>query len=260
MTKAGAFDKVGLTGKVLTITGGARGIGRASALLCASRGASVVIADLNEAQGAELVAEIKSAGGNAAFKRTDVTNEDDVQAMIDFAVSTFGGLNAAFNNAGTVTDNAPVTDFALETWQKGITINLTGVFLCVKHQLRYMLENGGGAILNTSSVSGVVGFPMQVDYVASKHGVVGVTRAAAAEVSGKGIRVNAIVPGATATPLFLEAVQAHEGLREMIEAGHPIGRVGQPEEIAEAAAWLLSDAASFVTGACINVDGGYTAQ
>lgn len=259
MSTTAAFDKVGLTGRVITITGGAAGIGKASALLCAARGAKVVIADVNESNGADVVAEIRAAGGSAAFIRTDVTNESDVRMMIDFAVSTFGGLHAAFNNAGVNLGAAPLTDVPLERWQKALAINLTGVFLCVRHQLLHMLRHGGGAIVNNASVSALVGVPMSVDYVASKHGVLGITRAAASEVSGKGVRVNAIAPGATETPLFLNAVTGQEGLREMVEAGHPIGRVAQPEEIAEIAAWLLSDAASFVTGACIAIDGGYTA-
>ncbi len=259
MTVAAAFDRVGLTGRVMTITGGSRGIGKATALLCAARGAQVVIADLDEKLGAEVVAEIREAGADAAFIQTDVTREDDVQAMIEFAVSTFGGLHAAFNNAGINMGATPLTDVPLERWQRAMAINLTGVLLCVKHQLRHMLEHGSGAIVNNASVSALVGVPMSVDYVASKHGVLGVTRAAAAEVSGKGIRVNAIAPGATETPLFLTAVQGQEGLREMVEAGHPIGRIAQPREIAEAAAWLLSDASSFVVGACIVLDGGYTA-
>ncbi|NML87569.1 SDR family oxidoreductase [Sphingobium sp. TB-6] len=259
MTTIAAFDRAGLDDRVITVTGGAAGIGKAAARLFAARGASVVIADLGEDAGAKAVAEIQAAGGRAAFIRTDVTCEEDVQAMIGFAVSTFGGLHGAFNNAGINQGPAALSDVALERWQRALAVNLTGIFLCVKHQLRYMLAHGGGVIVNNASVSALVGVVMSVDYVATKHGVLGVTRAAASEVSGKGIRVNAIAPGATETPLFLEAVKGQPGLREMVEAGHPINRIAKPEEIAETAAWLMSDAASFVTGACIAVDGGYTA-
>ncbi|ATE67253.1 SDR family NAD(P)-dependent oxidoreductase [Rhizorhabdus dicambivorans] len=255
---ATAFEKAGLAGRVITVTGGAGGIGRAAALLCASRGAQVVIADLDEAGGAQVVGEIERAGGRAAFIRTDVTIEDEVRGMVAFAVSTFGGLHGAFNNAGLMLGGTPLTDFPIDLWEKGVSINLTSVFLCVKHQLRHMLDHGGGAIVNNASASGAVGIPMAVNYVATKHGVIGVTRAAAAEVSGRGVRVNAILPGAVETPLLAEAVKA-PGVREAVIAGHPIGRISQPEEIAEAAAWLLSDASSFVTGACVTLDGGYTA-
>ncbi|MBB6123009.1 SDR family NAD(P)-dependent oxidoreductase [Sphingobium subterraneum] len=253
------FDKVGMTDRVIIVTGGTGGMGKATALLCAQRGAKVVIADLNEKAGAEIAAEIQASGGKAAFIRTDVTSEDEVVAMVDFAISTFGGLHGAFNNAGLETGIAPLHEYPLDKWEKGVAVNLTGVFLCVKHQLRHMLNNGGGSIVNTSSVSGVTGFPDMVEYVASKHGVVGITRAAAAEVSGKGIRVNVLVPGATETPMFLKLIDGNDDVRNFVAAKHPIGRVAKPSEMAEAAAWLLSDASSFVTGASINVDGGYSA-
>lgn len=254
-----AFDRVGMTGRVITITGGGGGIGSATARLCAARGASVVIADMDEELGAKIVAEIKDTGGNAAFIRTDVTSESDVQAMVDFAVSTFGGLHAAFNNAGINTPNIPLIDVSLEQWQKNIGVNQTGIFLCVKHQLQHMLENDGGAIVNNASAAGVIGSPMLVDYTAAKHGVVGITRAAASEVSGRGVRVNVIITGATETRLSADYMK-DPALAKMLMAAHPIGRIGRPGELAEAAAWLMSDASSFVTGAAIAVDGGYTAQ
>lgn len=253
------FEKVDMTGRVVVVTGGTGGMGKATALLCAERGASVVIADLNEQLGNELAAEIASAGGKAAFKRTDVSKESDVEAMVEFAVSTFGGLHAAFNNAGLETGQALLHEYPLAQWERGVAVNMTGVFLCVKHELAYMLEHGGGSIVNTSSVSGVTGFPNMVEYVASKHGVVGITRAAAAEVSDKKIRVNAIVPGATETPMFLKLIDGNDEVRDFVASKHPINRVAKPSEMAEAAAWLLSDAASFVTGACLSVDGGYSA-
>lgn len=253
------FEKVSLAERVVLITGGTGGMGKATALLCAARGARVVIADLNEQAGDALVAEIQQAGGKAAFKRTDVSDEESVQALVGFAVETFGGLHAAFNNAGLETGMAPLHEYPLEQWDKGVGVNMTGVFLCVKHQIRHMLEHGGGAIVNTSSVSGVTGFPMMVEYVASKHGVVGITRAAAAEVSDKKVRINVIVPGATETPMFLKLIDGKDDVRDFVASKHPINRVANPSEIAEAAAWLLSDASSFITGACIAVDGGYSA-
>jgi len=257
---ASGFDKVGFDGKVLTITGGTGGIGSETARLCAARGAKVVIVDIDEVKGAQLVSDIRADGGTAEFIRCDVGSDDDVRAMVAFAVSTFGRLDAAFNNAGINTGNKLLVDLPLEQWNRGLAINLTSVFLCMKHQIPVMLEQGGGAILNTSSTSGVVGNAMSPDYGAAKHGVVGITRAAAIEVSGRGVRVNALIPGGTETPILTNALGQNPSLKKVIESGHPIGRIGQPGELAEAAAWLLSDAASFVTGACIAVDGGLTAQ
>lgn len=254
------FEKVGFDGKVLTITGGTGGIGSETARLCAARGARLVIADLDEDKGASLVADIRESGGTAQFIRCDVSSDSDVQAMVAFALSTYGRLDAAFNNAGINTGNRLLVDLELEQWNRGLAVNLTSVFLCMKHQIPVMLEQGGGAILNTSSTSGVVGNAMAPDYVAAKHGVVGITRAAAIEVSGQGIRVNALIPGGIETPILMNALGQNPSLKRVIESGHPIGRIGQPGELAEAAAWLLSDAASFVTGACIAVDGGLTAQ
>lgn len=259
MKKSEAFDRVSMSGKVVTVTGGGRGIGAATARLCAARGASVVIADLDAEPGNETVADIQRDGGTAAFIQTDVTREDDVRAMVDFTVSTFGGLHASFNNAGTNLDNLIVTEVPLAQWQKNLSINLTSVFLCVKYQITHMLANGGGSIVNNSSAAGVVGMPKLVDYTAAKHGVIGITRAMAAEMSGQGIRVNAIVTGATETRLSADYMKQPD-LRAMLEGAHPIGRIGKPFELAETVSWLLSDAASFVTGSCVAVDGGYTAM
>lgn len=257
---ASGFERVGLEGRVLTITGAAGGIGSATAHLCASRGAKVVIADIDADKGGGLVEDIRSNGGTAQFIRADVTCEDDVKAMVEFAVSTFGGLDAAFNNAGINTGNSLLVDLPLEQWNRGLAVNLTSIFLCMKHQIPQMLKQGGGAILNTSSSAGAVGMAMSPDYVAAKHGVVGITRAAALEVSGQGIRVNAILPGGTETPILMNAFEQNPSLKGIVEQGHPIGRIAQPGEMAEAAAWLLSDAASYLTGACIPIDGGFTAQ
>lgn len=252
------FDKVSLAGRVILITGGTGGIGSATARLCAARGASIVIADLDEAAGTALVKAIDGDGGKAAFVRTDVGREADAEAMVAFAVSTFGGLHGAFNNAGIDTGHTAVADTSLEQWQRNLATNLTGTFLCMKAEIAHMLAHGGGAIVNTASTSGAIAVATSADYTAAKHGVVGVTRSAAVDYSARGIRVNAVLPGGIATPMLTGALVGNDPLRRVIEQAHPIGRIGEPEEVAETAAWLLSDAASFVTGACIAVDGGFT--
>jgi 2,5-dichloro-2,5-cyclohexadiene-1,4-diol dehydrogenase 1 len=256
----GAYDRLRLAGRVVAVTGGTGGIGSATAQLCAARGAAVVIADLNEAAGEALAAAIRDEGGKAAFVRTDVGREADAAAMVAFAVATFGGLHAAFNNAGIDTGHTPVADTALEQWQRNLATNLTGTFLCLKHEIVHMLAHGGGAIVNTASTSGTIATVTSADYTAAKHGVVGVTRSAAVDYSAKNIRVNAILPGGIATPMLMGALVDNDPLRRVIEQSHPIGRIGEAHEVAETAAFLLSDAASFITGACIMVDGGFTAQ
>lgn len=252
------FDKISLEGRVILVTGGTGGIGSATARLCAARGACVVIADLDAAAGEALVREIQADGGKAAFVRTDIGREENVEAMVAFAVSTFGGLHGAFNNAGIDTGHTAVADTSLDQWQRNVATNLTGTFLCMKHEIAHMLAHGGGAIVNTSSTSGAIATVTSADYTASKHGVVGITRSAAVDYSSKGIRVNAVLPGGIATPMLMGALVGNDPLRKVVEASHPIGRIGQPEEVAEAAAFLLSDAASFITGACLAVDGGFT--
>lgn len=256
---AGPYDRLSLAGRVILITGGTGGIGSEAARICASRGAAVVVADLDDAAGEALVQAIRGEGGQAAFVRADVGRDEDARAMVEFAVATFGGLHGAFNNAGVDTGHTAVADTPLDQWQRNLSTNLTGVFLCMKHEIAWMLENGGGAIVNTSSTSGAVATVTSADYTASKHGVVGLTRSAAVDYGSKGIRVNAVLPGGTETPMLMGALVDNEPLRKVVESAHPIGRIGRAYEVAETAAFLLSDAAGFITGAAIAVDGGFTA-
>ena len=255
-----AFRKFSLEGRVIIVTGAGSGIGRAAALLFAERGASVVVAEINEANGTEVAAEIRKAGGRAGFIRTDVTQEKDAEAMVQFAVSEFGGLHGAFNNAGISGTGGPVTEMALSAWQRAVDINQNGVFLCMKYEIAHMLKHGGGSVVNTSSGAGITGSPNMPEYVTTKHAVIGLTRAAAVDFSGKGVRVNALLPGASETPMLLGTFARDPLVKSIVTSGHPIGRLADPVEIAEGAAWLLSDAASYVTGALLCVDGGYTAK
>lgn len=256
----GPYDRLSLAGRVVAITGGTGGIGSATARLCAARGAAVVVADLDGEAGEALAAAIRKEGGEAAFVRTDVGQEADAEAMVAFAVATFGGLHAAFNNAGIDTGHLGVAETPLAQWQRNLATNLTGTFLCLKHEIAHMLAHGGGAIVNTASTSGAIATVTSADYTAAKHGVVGVTRSAAVDYSARGVRVNAILPGGIATPMLMGALVGNDPLRRIVEQRHPIGRIGEPHEVAETAAFLLSDAASFITGACIMVDGGFTTQ
>ncbi|MDB5582408.1 MAG: 3-oxoacyl-ACP reductase [Bradyrhizobium sp.] len=256
-----AFSALNLSGRVILVTGGGSGIGRAAARLMAARGAAVVVADRDAAEGVLTVAQIESAGGQSAFVRVDVSIEAEVKAMVDFAVTRFGGLHGAFNNAGIASRSTPLAQIASGDWDKLIAINLTGVFLCLKYELLHMERSGGGAIVNTSSGAGVLGIPGFADYAASKHGVVGLTRSAAADYGAHGIRINAVLPGTVDTPLLHQArpADAAEQQLKVGSKGHPIPRLAGASEIAEVAAFLLSDASSYMTGAAIAVDGGYTA-
>lgn len=247
------------TGKVAIVTGASSGIGRATALAFVARGAYVVVADMNEAGSEETLQLIRVAGGSAIYVKCDVANYNDVEAMVNKAVTAFGKLDYAFNNAGIEGPSVGLQDYAEEDWDKTISVNLKGVWLCMKHEIPYMLKNGGGTIVNCASVAGLMGFVNLGAYVASKHGVVGLTRSAALENAKTGIRVNAVCPGVIKTPMVDRITHEDPALVKSFTDMEPIGRMGKPEEIAEAVVWLCSDAASFVTGTAIPVDGGWLA-
>ena len=249
-----------LEGKAALVTGGGSGLGQACAVAMARAGAHVTIADVNEDGGAETVKLVQEVGGDADFVRTDVTDPVQVEAMVDAAASRWGRLDCAVNNAGMTGPNGFTADYTLEQWNTTIGLNLTGVFLCLKYEIPKMLETGGGAIVNMASGAGLVGFAGLPAYVASKHGVVGLTKAAALEYAQQGIRVNAICPGSTRTPMLEGFMGGDAGIERMMTQGVPLGRLGRPSEIGEAAAWLCSDAASFVLGHAMAVDGGSVIQ
>jgi NAD(P)-dependent dehydrogenase (short-subunit alcohol dehydrogenase family) len=248
-------------GKVALVTGGGSGIGRETALTFARRGAHVVIADVNAAGGAETLRQIAAAGGEAAFVLTDVSQGHQVEAMVQLAVTRFGRLDMAFNNAGIEGKVGTSTiDYSEEDWDRVIQVDLKGVWLCMKYEITQMLRQGSGAIVNTSSIAGLVGLTGSSPYVASKHGVIGLTKTAALEYAQQGIRVNAVCPGVVRTPLVERIIGDVEGREQQYMEAQPIGRMGAPLEIAEAVLWLCSDAASFVTGHALSVDGGYVAH
>jgi len=247
-------------GKVALITGGGSGIGRATALIFAREGAKVVVADIVAPGGEETVQLIKAAGGEAVFVKTDVSQPADVEAMVKKTVETYGRLDCAFNNAGIEGVIQPTVEYGETPWDRVIAINLKGVWLCMKYELQQMLKQGNGAIVNTASIAGLVGLPGFSAYVAAKHGVNGLTKTAALEYAKAGIRVNAVCPGAIRTPMFERGVRDNPGIEEQIVAAEPVGRMAAPAEVGEAVVWLCSDAASFVTGLPMAVDGGWVAQ
>ena len=246
--------------KVALVTGGSSGIGRATALAFAREGAKVAVADLNIVGGEETVSLIESAGGEACFIEANMAEAASVEAMVKKTVETYGRLDCAHNNAGVEGALIRTTEYEEDQWDQVIRINLTGVWLCMKYEIPQMLQQGSGAIVNTASGAGLIGVKRMPAYVASKHGVVGLTKTAALEYAKSGIRVNAVCPGLIQTPMVERLTNAQPQLGEALVAAEPIGRTGRPGEIAESVVWLCSDAASFVTGHAMSVDGGYVAQ
>lgn len=250
-----------LQGKVALVTGAATGIGRAAARALGAEGASVIVADVDVERGREVAKEIEDKGGAAFFVETDVSDDASVAACVSRAVEHFGGLDLAFNNAGIEGVPAITHECTPENWQRTLGVNLNGVWFCMRHEIPAMLERGRGAIVNNSSVAGLVGFASIPAYTASKHAILGLTKTAALEYAKLGIRVNAVCPGVIDTEMIDRFTGHHQSQADAaMVAMEPVRRYGRPEEIADAVVWLCSDRASFVTGQAIAVDGGFVAQ
>jgi NAD(P)-dependent dehydrogenase (short-subunit alcohol dehydrogenase family) len=257
LTGAGRFD-----GRTAVVTGGSSGMGRAIALALADEGARVVVGDVDEAGGAQTVAQVEDAGGSARFLRTDVSLAEDVAAMVSLAVSAYGGLDVGVNAAAIENETAPLADCEDDTFDRMIAVNLRSVFLCMKHEIRAVREQGrGGSIVNIASTNSFRPQANQAAYTASKHGVLGLTRAGAVDHAGDGIRINAVCPGAIETPMLLGAIEARGRDKDEVARRLSLfGRFGRPDEIARAVLWLCSDESSFTTGHALAVDGGYLAR
>jgi NAD(P)-dependent dehydrogenase (short-subunit alcohol dehydrogenase family) len=245
--------------KVALVTGGSFGIGRATAIAFAKRGATVVVVDWLEDKDGDTIKGIKVEGSEALFIKCDVSKASDVKAMIDQTISAFGRIDFAFNNAGIEGIMGQTHECTEENWDKTIAVNLKGIWLCMKHEIQIMQKQGKGAIINCASVAGLIGFPGLPAYVASKHAVAGLTKTAALENAKLNIRINAVCPGVIKTPMIDRLTGNEKSVEKNYEIMEPVGRMGQPEEVAEAVIWLCSDAASFVTGVIMPVDGGWIA-
>lgn len=251
-------------GKTAVVTGGGAGIGRATALTFAAEGAKVVVSDITIDGGNETVNLIEKAGGTALFVAADVSRADDVKSLMVKAVTAFGKIDCAVNNAGIEGQIAPFADQTEDNFDAIMRVNLKGTFLCMQAEIAAMLKTGGGAIVNLSSIAGLIGFGGLSPYVASKHGVIGLTKNAALEYATSGIRVNAVCPGGIATrmldSLADQATEGAQSAKEMMDPLHPMGRIGTPQEVADLIVWLCSPRAGFMTGTAIPIDGGYVAQ
>jgi len=249
------------TGKVALVTGGSSGMGRATAVAFATEGAKVVVASRRSDEGRETIQLIRQAGSDGLFVKTDVTREADVRAAVEQTVAAFGRLDFAFNNAGIFGEKSDLTEQTEEEFDRTMDVNVKGVWLGMKYQVRQMLKNGGGSIVNKASDLGVVGMAGAPFYVASKHAVIGLTKAAALAYAKTGVRINAVCPGVIeGTDMHNAAVGSNEQFKQMLLAMHPVGRFGKPSEVAGAVIWLCSEGAGFVTGQSLLVDGGYMAM
>jgi NAD(P)-dependent dehydrogenase (short-subunit alcohol dehydrogenase family) len=246
-------------GKVAVVTGGSSGLGEAACYLYAREGAKVVVSDLNEERGNQTVQAIQKMKGDAIFVRADVSDPEDCQAMVAATLEKYGRLDIAFNNAGIGGEANPTADYSIEGWQKVIDVNLSSVFYCMKYEIPAMLQSGEGAIVNMASILGMVGFETSPAYVAAKHGVIGLTKTAALEYSKQGIRINAVGPAFIRTPL-IAGLEQNEQTRNYLISLHPIGRLGEAQEVAELVIWLSSEKASYVMGSYYPIDGGYLAR
>lgn len=247
-------------GKVALVTGASSGIGLVTAQRFARLGAKVVLSDINDEAGNQAAEQIRSDGGEASYIHADVSSYDDVASLMRQIDETYGQLDFAFNNAGIEGEIGPIEQSSLENWHRVIAVNLSSVFYCMKEQIPLMKRNGGGVIINCSSIAGLVGTQGSGVYGASKHGVIGLTRSAAIEHAQAGIRVNAVCPGAIKTVLVERVITEHPEMKEMIDNLHPIGRMGEPEEVAAAVTWLCQTESAFVTGIALPIDGALTAR